>query len=119
MALHPNAAAGPASYGIQQSMLLPRLHHINGNPCIHSRLQSCPSIAHGWLRHILPPGRHVVTPAAGDAAGNSSNNGQPMGFIQRWQRDSKQMQAQLQALGAAGVIAYGETDCYACLGERV
>lgn len=44
---------------------------------------------------------------------SSTTNG-PLGFLAKWQQNSKQMQEQLKALGAAGVIAYG-----ACSGLRV
>lgn len=65
----------------------------------------------GVLVRSVSPG----TPATGDSAGDngpngsssSSSSGAP-GLFQRWQQDSRRMQEKLKALGAAGVIAYGE-----------
>jgi len=50
--------------------------------------------------------------SADDSRHNPGSSGGDSGgipvLVKKWQQDSKQMQEQLKALGAAGVIAYGE-----------
>lgn len=109
--LHYTSALATAAAGhtcrCSSTTTVAHLHHPQVARC---RAHHCSAPRLLWP---CQPSRHgVMTTAAGSggAAGSSNNSessGQ-LGFIQRWQRDSKQMQAQLQALGAAGVIAYGE-----------
>ena len=95
----PSSVRTPAV--AQQSPLHP-------TPCVlsHTIRQPFQQLWPSQLQH-----RHTHTKASstpGDAGASSSNGSSPWGFLRKWQQDSKHMQEQLKALGAAGVIAYGE-----------
>jgi hypothetical protein len=94
------------------------VHHVPQHRCQHAHLQqwqhSCSGLRTVVCAASSSSGNGSAAAAGGDAAGSSSSSsssrshqsGLP-GLLQKWRRDTQQMQQELQALGAAGVIAYG------------
>lgn len=102
------AACQPSRTSSSQHVSLPCARRSNGY-CDHFNHFCSPQGQRLELTRQIPVTRAACADDSRHNSGSSgSSSGGIVGLVKKWHQDSKQMQEQLKALGAAGVIAYGE-----------